>query len=64
MKPTPKSIETATWEANKEALRARGSLLIWLNREISWRGQASGTRDGNPIFRTRTLVFSVLLQVC
>ena len=50
-KPTPARYRITNWTACNAALRRRGSLLIWVDREMAWHG----SRDGRP---GRPAVFS------
>ena len=44
-KPKPARYRTTNWSAYNDALRKRGSLLIWLDKEMSW----LAPRDGGPV---------------
>ena len=57
-KPKPARYRTTNWSAYNDALRKRGSLLIWLDKEMSW----LAPRDGGP---GRPAVFSdAAIQFC
>ncbi len=57
-KPAPTRYRTTNWKAYNAALRKRGSLLIWLDKEMVWLAPKDG-REGHP------LVFSAAaIQVC
>jgi len=38
MKPAPQKYRTTNWKTYNEALKARGSLLIWLDPTMNWHG--------------------------
>ena len=54
MKPAPQKYRTTNWKAYNEALKARGSSLIWLDPKMSWHGQASGKRGRIQTMPTTT----------
>ncbi|PRP72025.1 hypothetical protein BUE93_03810 [Chromobacterium amazonense] len=57
-KPTPPKYKTTNWKTYNAALKARGSLMIWLDRDMRWHGSALGKRG-------RTLTFSdAAIQFC
>jgi hypothetical protein len=37
--------KTANWAEYNAALKARGSLTIWLDKDMQWYAPASGKRD-------------------
>jgi hypothetical protein len=41
---------TTNWNAYDAALKAGGSLLIWLDPAMDWHGMASGKRGRSPTF--------------
>ena len=45
--PPPTRYRTTNWPEYNAALRRRGSLLVWLDREMGWLAPASG-RPGRP----------------
>lgn len=57
-KPTPARYRTTNWYSYTAAQRKRGSLVIWLNKDMSW----LAPRDWGP---GRPAVFSdAAIQVC
>ncbi len=46
--PANQKYLTTNWKDYNVALKARGSLLIWLDKEICWHGSASGKRGRSP----------------
>jgi len=46
-KPAPPSDRTTNWRAHDAALKERGSLLIWFDRETEWLAAPRGRR-GRP----------------
>ena len=46
-KPSPARYRTTNWPEYNAALRRRGSLLVWLDREMEWLAPAS-RRPGRP----------------
>ena len=57
-KPSPARYRTTNWSSYNEALRKRGSLLFWLDKDMTW----LALRDGRP---GRPAVFSdAAIQFC
>ena len=57
-KPPPARYRTTNWSSYNASLRKRGSLLIWVDKDMTWRAP----RDGRP---GRPPVFSdAAIQVC
>jgi len=57
-KPSPARYRTTNWSSYSEALRKRGSLLFWLDKDMTW----LALRDGRP---GRLAVFSdAAIQFC
>jgi hypothetical protein len=50
MKPAPQKYRTTNWKAYNEALKSRGSLLIWLDPAMNWHRQSSGKRGRSKTF--------------
>ena len=62
-KPTPARYRTTNWPEYNAALRRRGSLLVWLDREMGWLAPASG-RPGRPeTFSDAAIQFCLSIKV-
>ena len=62
-KPTPVRYCVTNWSAYKAALRRRGSLLIWVDREMTWHGSRDG-RPGRPaVFSDAAIQFCLSVKV-
>jgi hypothetical protein len=46
--PAKPKYRTTNWKEYNKALRARGSLLVWLDKDMRWHGGASGKRGRSP----------------
>ena len=62
MKPAPRKYRTTNWKAYNAALKARGSLLIWLDPTMNWHGQASGKRGRSPTFSDQSIQFCLSIK--
>lgn len=62
MKPAPQKYRTMNWKAYNAALKARGSLLIWLDPTMNWHGQASGKRGRSPTFSDQSIQFCLSIK--
>jgi hypothetical protein len=62
-KPAPARYRTTNWSEYNAALRRRGSLLVWLDREMEWLAPASH-RPGRPqTFSDAAIQFCLSLKV-
>ena len=61
-KPAPPTYRTTNWRAYNEALRRRGSLLVWFDPETEWLAASQGRPGGR---RGRPATFSdAAIQTC
>ena len=49
-KPKPARYRTTNWSTYNDALRKRGSLLIWLDKEMTWHAPHEGRPGRPPVF--------------
>ena len=62
-RPAPARYRTTNWSRYNEALRRRGSLLVWLDREMAWLAPKRG-RPGRPeTFSDAALQFCLSIKV-
>ena len=57
-KPSPTRLRTANWSSYTSGLRKRGSLLIWLDKDMIWLAPHDGS-PGRP-----ALVLAAAIQFC
>ena len=62
-KPLPARYRTTNWSAYNAALRKRGSLLIWLDREMTWLASHEGRPGRPPIFPEGAIQFCLSIKV-
>jgi len=53
---------TTNWKDYNTALKARGSLLIWLDKDMCWHGSASGKRGRRPKYREAAIQFCLTIK--
>jgi hypothetical protein len=53
--------KTTNWIAYNAALKARGSLTIWLDKDMPWCAPASGQRGRQRIFSDAAILFGLAL---
>jgi len=58
---TPK-YRTTNWQAYNAALKARGSLLIWLDKGMRWHGSASAKRGRSPTYSEAAIQFCLTIK--
>ena len=62
-KPSPARYRTTNWSEYNEALRRRGSLLVWLDRKMEWLAPKRG-RPGRPeTFSNAAIQFCLSIKV-
>ena len=61
-KPAPPKYKTPHWKTCNEALKARGSLMIWLDRDMSWHGPPLGKRGRTPTFSDTAIPFCLTIK--
>ena len=62
MKLTPARYRVTNWSAYNAALRRRGSLLVWVDREMAWHGSREG-RPGRPaVFSNAAIQFCLSVE--
>ncbi len=62
-KPEPARYRTTNWFADNVALRKRGSLLIWLDKEMGWHAPHEGRLGRAPIFSNGAIQFCLSIKV-
>ena len=49
-KPGPARYRTTNWKSDNDALKRRGSLLVWLDRDMAWLAPKCGKPGRPPVF--------------
>ena len=62
-KPKPARYRTTNWSSYNDALRKRGSLLIWLDKEMTWHAPHEGRPGRPPVFSNDAIQFCLSLKV-
>ena len=62
MKPARQKYRTTNWKTYNQALKARGSLLIWLDPTMNWHGQPSGKRGRSQMFSDQAIQFCLSIK--
>ena len=62
-KPKPARYRTTNWSAYNAALRKRGSLLIWVDKEMSWHAPYEGRPGRPPVFSDAAIQFCLSIKV-
>jgi len=61
--PAPAKYRTTNWREYDAALKARGSLLIWLDPTMQWYAPASGKAGRQPTFSDAAIPFCLSIKV-
>ena len=62
-KPTPARYRTTNWSSYTAALRKRGSLLIWLDKEMAWLAPPEGKPGRPAVFSDAAIQFCLTIKV-
>jgi len=60
--PVKPKYRTTNWKEYNEALKARGSLLVWLGMDLRWHGSASGKRGRSPKYSEAAIQFCLTIE--
>lgn len=61
--PAPARYRTMNWSSYNDALRKRGSLLIWLDKEMTWLAPHDGSPGRPAVFSDATIQFCLSIKV-
>jgi hypothetical protein len=62
-KPEPARYRTTNWSDDNAALRRRGSLLIWLDKQMTWLAPHQGRPGRPPVFSNAAIRFCLSIKV-
>ena len=61
--PEPARYRTTNWKSYNDALRRRGSLLIWLDKDMTWLANRAGRPGRPPVFSDAAIQFCLMVKV-
>ncbi|MDH2430972.1 IS5 family transposase [Pokkaliibacter sp. MBI-7] len=61
-KPTSPKYKTTNWKSYNAALKARGALMIWLDRNMTWHGTPRGQRGRTQRFSEAAIQFCLTIK--
>ncbi len=61
-KPTPPQYKTTNWPAYNRALRKRGSLTVWFDKDMRWLAPLTGKNGRNPTFSDAAIQFCLTIK--
>ena len=62
-KPPPARYGTTNWSGYDASLRKRGSLLIWVDKDMTWRAQREGRPGRPPVISDAAIQFCLSIKV-
>ncbi|MDF3607987.1 IS5 family transposase [Paracoccus sp. DMF-8] len=62
-KPERSRYRRTNWTSYKDALRRRGSLLIWLDKDMVWLAPRAGRNGRPPVFSDAAIQFCLMVKV-
>lgn len=60
--PAKPKYRTTNWKDYNTELKARASLLIWLDKDMCWHGSASGKRGRHPKYSEAAIQFCLSIK--
>jgi hypothetical protein len=61
-KPKKAKYKTTNWGSYNAALKARGSLLVWFDKDMDWLGKPNGRRGRNERFSESAIQFCLSIK--
>ena len=62
-KPPPARYRTTNWSRYTASLKKRGSLLIWLDKEMTWLASPDGSPGRPAVFSDAAIQFCLTIKV-
>jgi hypothetical protein len=62
-KPSPARYRTTNWSSYTASLRKRGSLLIWLEKDMTWLAPPDGSPGRPAVFSAAAIQFCLTIKV-
>jgi hypothetical protein len=62
-KPAPARFRTTNWSSYTASLRKRGSLLIWLHKDMTWLAPHDGSPGRPAVFADAAIQFCLTIKV-
>ena len=62
-KPPPARYRTTNWSSYNASLRKRGSLLIWVDKDMTWLAPRDGRPGRPPVFSDAAIQFCLSIKV-
>ena len=62
-RPDPTRYRTTNWKSYNAALKRRGSLLIWLDKDMTWLAPKTGRNGRPPVFSDAAIQFCLMVKV-
>ena len=60
--PLPLKYQTTNWPTYNHALKQRGQLLLWFDKDMNWLAPATGKRGRQPTFSDTAIQFYLTLK--
>lgn len=61
-KPTKRRYKTTNWREYNQALKTRGSLSVWLDKDMAWFAAPTGKRGRSPTFSDAAIQFCLSIK--
>ncbi len=61
-KSTPQKYQTTNWKAYNSALKQRGAMLIWIDKNIAWSGTPTGKRGNCKTYSDQAIQFCLTIK--
>jgi len=61
-KPLTQKYRTTNWSSYNESLCQRGSLMLWIDKDMSWVGELNGKWGRSPSFSDAAIQFCLMIK--
>src|SRR5574343_1433876 len=61
-KPQPKKYQTLNWRDYNQSLKQRGSMLLWIDKDMDWLAPSSGKRGRAETFSDAAIQFCLMVK--
>ncbi|WP_301538892.1 IS5 family transposase [Pseudogemmobacter hezensis] len=62
-RPAPTGYRTTNWKSYNDALKRRGSLLVWLDKDMTWLAPKAGGNGRPAVFSDVAIQFCLMVKV-
>lgn len=61
-KPAPQKYRTTNWKEYNAAIKQRGSMLIWIDKDMQWNDSPTGKRGRSNTYSEQAIQFCLTIK--